>query len=960
MSSADVRTLQEHGDSIAQMKTSCEENAADIERVSNVVNAHESRLGGIDAEVSTLQSKVDENTTRISQINSTLAEHTESISQINTELNNKDNEIAQINTKLEEHTESINAKITTDRIEDGAVTSEKIATSAFDSTLSVSGKIAPADVVGGKLTELGQETTKAIDDTIIGEILQNGQLAVLEGNGIERATETRSGFINKNGNLVEHANFQTAIINVAEYKAYKINVPPSGSESIINRLHLFGEENGSSPICGSYLVEYLYNTIYAFFPPKVKSISVTTSTKSTLSVLEYDIANSKTFSKNEELEQYLYKRYNAQNIKNNCYQNYINGNIISSIYYFVIEGIPVRGYEKIDIARTVNSEDNAMGIVFYGSDGTTKVGGNGLFAESINTIIVPDGAVYANLTISKSVYDSIEQLLFQPYPNFSSRDLDKKIAEIDRPEFDINSNPISGEFIRAIDGVAVSHSAYNRTDYIELFKGSFLFKLNFGLNLTSVVAIAFYDENKDFVFSIGGQTSSSPSYVEQEVDFSEHPNVRYFRASLYGSNLYAYCKKIDSININIEDEAITTSKIKDGAVTSSKIKDEAVTEQKTIFFEHDPNSNFIDRNKLTPGYYIAANGVPMRAYYDNYFITDKVFLTEGETYYKGNLFGGYCAFYREDGTLVQGYGAADTLPNPFVVPQNAVYGRFTLNVAGADKTCWISNNIAPADYKLVIKRTLIPAEESTPKNYSGREISTFAKIMCIGDSLTEGAFNYLVNGKFGNGTTAALLGRPYSYPQYLAKLTGCEVTNLGKSGFTSTQWYDYYTTGEGADTDFSGYDCAIIQLGVNDSADTLDTITKTALDNIINKVKAVNAGIKIFLAGIINAKSYPAATEGEAYYAKDQWLRNYYNTYYANDTQVFFIDHVTYGHLRSMPNAQHEGSYPVDNYNEGHLSAYGYWRLAQDYVSIIGYIMSHNNAQDFRKIQFIGTTYQCY
>ena len=44
--------------------------------------------------------------------------------------------------------------ITTDRIADGAVTTEKIATTAFDSTLSVSGKIAPADVVGGKLSEL--------------------------------------------------------------------------------------------------------------------------------------------------------------------------------------------------------------------------------------------------------------------------------------------------------------------------------------------------------------------------------------------------------------------------------------------------------------------------------------------------------------------------------------------------------------------------------------------------------------------------------------------------------------------------------------------------------------------------------------------------------------------------------------------------------------------------------------
>lgn len=249
---------------------------------------------------------------------------------------------------------------------------------------------------------------------------------------------------------------------------------------------------------------------------------------------------------------------------------------------------------------------------------------------------------------------------------------------------------------------------------------------------------------------------------------------------------------------------------------------------------------------------------------------------------------------------------------------------------------------------------------NNPSNYLGRDISTFAKIMCIGDSLTEGAFNYLSGSSFGNNTTANLLGRPYSYPQYLAKLTGCEVTNFGKSGYTSKMWYDYYTTGVGANTDFSGYDCAIIQLGINDVASTLNTVTKTALDNIITKIKTANSGIKIFFAGIINAKSYPAAVEGESYYEKDQWLRNYYNTFYANDEQVFFVDHVAYGHLRDKPNAQHGGSYPVDNYNEGHLSAYGYWRLAQDYVSMISYIMHSDEVGKFRKIQFIGTSYECY
>lgn len=87
----------------------------------------------------------------------TLQDHGNSISQLESTTSWHSNAISKINAKLYEHTESINAKITTDRIEDGAVTSEKIATSAFDSTLSVSGKIAPANVVGERLTELDEK-----------------------------------------------------------------------------------------------------------------------------------------------------------------------------------------------------------------------------------------------------------------------------------------------------------------------------------------------------------------------------------------------------------------------------------------------------------------------------------------------------------------------------------------------------------------------------------------------------------------------------------------------------------------------------------------------------------------------------------------------------------------------------------------------------------------------------------
>lgn len=129
-----------------------------IDELKSQADTNTSNISSLNTEVSAMQSKVDENTTSISQINNNIADNNKSI--------------AQINTTLGEHTESINARITTDRIADGAVTSEKIATTAFDDTLSVSGKIAPADVVGEKLAaieEILNIGTEAVDVAAVNE-----------------------------------------------------------------------------------------------------------------------------------------------------------------------------------------------------------------------------------------------------------------------------------------------------------------------------------------------------------------------------------------------------------------------------------------------------------------------------------------------------------------------------------------------------------------------------------------------------------------------------------------------------------------------------------------------------------------------------------------------------------------------------------------------------------------------
>lgn len=316
---------------------------------------------------------------------------------------------------------------------------------------------------------------------------------------------------------------------------------------------------------------------------------------------------------------------------------------------------------------------------------------------------------------------------------------------------------------------------------------------------------------------------------------------------------------------------------------------------------------------------------------------------------------GYYAFFDKDGNvlkIVMAAAGTRDLYSGYKIPKGAVRGRFCINANVSDTDI---ENYAYISYGRPLMQDEINNRVSyegsytmfdflqRPTDYDGGDVSAFADILCIGDSITKGYFNATpISGQ-------TFVANPiYSYPSNLARITGCNVVNLGDSGESSYSWWSAHQN----DAELTGRTCAIIEFGINDAADTLDTATKDAFDNIISALKTRNPQIKIFISGIINGKSYMASLESDAYYAKDQWLKNYYNTYYASDEQVFFLDIARYGHIRN----KYSDDSKKDDYNMGHLSAYGYWRLAKDYANYISYIMRQSN-NTFKGIQFIGTDF---
>jgi hypothetical protein len=226
-----------------------------------------------------------------------------------------------------------------------------------------------------------------------------------------------------------------------------------------------------------------------------------------------------------------------------------------------------------------------------------------------------------------------------------------------------------------------------------------------------------------------------------------------------------------------------------------------------------------------------------------------------------------------------------------------------------------------------LKDAITIVSGKNPTEYGGKHICTFNKGVAIGDSLTAGVFNYS-----GGATTIT----NFSFPAKIGQLTGIDMTNLGNGGKTSADWYALHSA-----DDLSGYQFAIIQLGVNDAMQyngwTQDSID--AFTNIINKLLEENNGIFVFVSTIIPATSYM----GEKYNAVSEGIRNLVET--LNNNHVILLDMAQYAHMGDAV-----------GYNNGHLSALGYERLALDYISYISYVISQNLTL-FRNIQFIGTNY---
>lgn len=490
-----------------------------------------------------------------------------------------------------------------------------------------------------------------------------------------------------------------------------------------------------------------------------------------------------------------------------------------------------------------------------------------------------------------------------------------------------------GGFIDPTYGTISSHQDYHYTDYIEI--NTISIPLVFRLRVFSNIATyAVYDKDKTFIrsHSVESSTSIWETGTVQITDENEK-YIRFSSSRLSGED---YVINANYFDIDIKNGGIDNRKLSEKSVLIKNVSNDIL-----VF---DTNTNYIDYSKITAGNYITYKGTVRPS--SNVNATDFIPLVGGEVYYFNNVFNTYYAFYDSNKEFITGesYSTLGDLTNPFTVPSDASYGRFTILDANyTAQDAWINRkNEKPEKYHLTLNNNNIFCYPGNgqPCDYTGNDIVAFSKCLCVGDSLTAGVFNN------NNGSPEYVSYDKYSYPDNLKRMTGLEVSNEGVGGLSSGEWYTRYEN-----TDLSGYDIALIQLGVNDQirrdslgmslAEWFADNTRCGFSNIITKLKTENKNIKIFVSNIIPARSY--STPG--YLEFSDYLLNWIKTTYSNDPNVIPVDLQQYGHTKN-----------TTAYNCGHLSAYGYWRLAKDWMAYVGWYMN-NNKDQFREIQFIGTDY---
>lgn len=357
-------------------------------------------------------------------------------------------------------------------------------------------------------------------------------------------------------------------------------------------------------------------------------------------------------------------------------------------------------------------------------------------------------------------------------------------------EFGQNDLKWATGFINYHDGILYDYNNYHACDYIDISGCKKITIVSAGEE--DDAGYAFYNEQKEF---ISGNQISSHGFITK-IDTNVPNAAKYIRftfwttdnrASIDDAGLFSFDFNQRITNLNLVCEKLSYNSIK-----SEKIVPELT---KVI------------------GYYINDNGVIISN--PSYWYSQSIQLTKNERLklYSRDPSGSAVARisrWSEDGNVclkVISLGTTQATEFEYLVENDVEYIRF----------CGYNDTNYSFDIQIESRQypqSLIDFVDTSVKSLSKDIIEwekAFDNVLCLGDSLTEGAY-YGVNPPFSIDE---------NYPHILNRLLKTPVTNNGRSGYSAS---NFYTDGYIDAFPLLNYKTFIIWFGTNNGlTDTLDT-----------------------------------------------------------------------------------------------------------------------------------------
>ena len=249
-----------------------------------------------------------------------------------------------------------------------------------------------------------------------------------------------------------------------------------------------------------------------------------------------------------------------------------------------------------------------------------------------------------------------------------------EISKLEKPEIEFT---ITGYFTS--NGYHSSNEYFKSTDFVELVKDGIYIPLRYHLNGSNLQEILIYNKEKRVIKTIPLSPSSDYQVLDGVLEYEK--DFYYAKFCSYSVD-FDYWVKFDTIRNQIAYESLKNEMIPRHEISMEKLTG----------MIHDPSTNFINPSDVNKGY---VNNDGEFVENDTWHNTGLIRLESGEKYYWNGFYNKYYAFYDKSFSIV--LKSTNPLPNPFVVPENAMYGLFSMD--GDFSGCWIHNtNKKPADY----------------------------------------------------------------------------------------------------------------------------------------------------------------------------------------------------------------------------------------------------------------------